>query len=80
MIQIHLQPEMEAQLVAEAQARGLALDHYLAEIVGARPSARQTEEEQRHEAVEAMMAFSRKHKVTLRGLNLKSMVHEGHKY
>ena len=31
MIQIQLQPEVEARYAAEAQARGLALDRYIAE-------------------------------------------------
>ena len=37
MIQLHLQPEIEAQLAAEAEARGLALDRYVETIVAARP-------------------------------------------
>jgi hypothetical protein len=36
MIQIQLQPEVEAQLAAEAQAHGLTLDHYIEMIVRAR--------------------------------------------
>ncbi len=31
MIQIQLEPEIEAQLTAEAQARGLSLDRYIVE-------------------------------------------------
>jgi hypothetical protein len=33
MIQFQLQPEIEARLAAEAQARSLALDHYIEMIV-----------------------------------------------
>jgi hypothetical protein len=36
MIQIQLQPEIEVQLADEAQARGLALDHYIETIVRVR--------------------------------------------
>ena len=37
MIQIPLESEIEAQLTAEAQARGLSLDRYIVEkLVGAR--------------------------------------------
>jgi hypothetical protein len=37
MIQIQLEPEIEAQLTAEAQARGLSLDRYIVEkLVGTR--------------------------------------------
>lgn len=37
MIHLQLQPEIEAQLAAEAAACGLQLDRYLEEIVAARP-------------------------------------------
>jgi len=36
MIHLELQPEIEAQLTAEAKARGLALDRYIETIVAAR--------------------------------------------
>jgi hypothetical protein len=35
---------------------------------------------QRRQAVEAMLVFAERHGTTLGGLDLKSMVHEGHKY
>jgi hypothetical protein len=80
MIQIQLQPEIEAQLAAEARERGLALDRYIETIVEARPSARHAGDAGRRQAVEAMMSFSGKHSATLGGLALKNMIHEGHKY
>jgi HicB family len=79
MIQLRLQPEVEAQLAAEARDHGLPLDRYIAKIVEARPSARQTGAERR-KAVEAMMDFTKKHSTTLGGLDLKGMIHQGHKY
>jgi predicted transcriptional regulator len=39
MIHLELQPEIEAQLTAEAQARGLARDRYIESIVAARAIA-----------------------------------------
>ncbi len=39
MIRLELKPEIEAQLAAEAQARGLALDRYIETIVVARAIA-----------------------------------------
>ena len=38
MIHLELQPEIEARLAAEAQARGLALDRYIEKIVESRPA------------------------------------------
>jgi hypothetical protein len=80
MIQLRLQPEVEAQLAAEAREHGLSLDRYIEKIVEARRSARQTEDAERRKAVEAMMDFTKKHSTTLGGLDLKSMIHQGHKY
>ena len=80
MIQLRLHPEMEAQLAAEAQERGLPLDRYIVGIVEARPSGRASQYGQRHKAVDAMMAFAAKHGVTLSGLQLTVILHEGHKY
>ncbi len=37
MIHLHFQPEIEAQLAAEAEARGLALDRYIETIVASWP-------------------------------------------
>ncbi len=39
MIRLELQPEIEAQLAAEAGARGLALDRYIEDIIASRPAA-----------------------------------------
>jgi hypothetical protein len=44
MIHLDLQPEIEAQLAAEAQARGLALDRYIETIVVARATASEPEQ------------------------------------
>jgi anaerobic glycerol-3-phosphate dehydrogenase len=98
MIQIQLQPEFEAQLAAEAEARGVALDHYIVEKLEASRSAALSRRhsvsdaidrlsslpegiaDRRNEAVDAMMQFAERHGFTTGGQDLKSMVHEGHKY
>jgi hypothetical protein len=47
MIQLQLQPEYEAQLAAEAQARGMALERYVAEkLKQSEPSAAVTTPEE----------------------------------
>ena len=76
MIQIQLRPEVESQLAREAQARGVALDRYVEQIVEAR-SAATVDAEAKH-AVEEMLAFRHQYKVTLGGLNLTDLIHEGH--
>jgi len=88
------------ELAAQAQARGLALDRYLPELLAedlateaeSRPAhpvseaidnlrvLREQNAERRNAAVDAMMQFAAKHGFTTGGRDLKSMVHEGHKY
>jgi len=79
-----------------AQARGLALDRYLPELLAedlvteaeSRPApivttigdAADEVTARRHAAVEAMLGFAKKHGFTTGGQDLKSMIHEGHKY
>lgn len=77
MIKIQLQPEIEAELAAEAQAQGLALEHYVARIVSARP-----EKHVRQRSVaEAIDAIRELRKGNILGdLSLKDLIHEGHKY
>jgi len=77
MIQIQLRPEVESQLLREAQARGVALDRYVEQIVDARPTA-SVDADAEH-AVEEMLAFRHEYKVTLSGLNLTDLIHEGHR-
>ena len=62
------------ELAAQVQARGLVLETYVGELV------RQAEAERKRQAVEAMLEFADTHGLTLGSNDLKSMVHEGHKY
>ncbi|HTV05958.1 MAG TPA: hypothetical protein VME86_11370 [Acidobacteriaceae bacterium] len=80
MIQIQLRPEIEAQLAAEARARGMSLETYVRVVVEERLSDRKAAKKQPRSAVEAMLSFAGKHGLTLGGASLKDMVHEGHKY
>ncbi len=77
MIQIQLQPEIEAQLAAEAQARGVALDHYIEKIVRARP-VEQIGKRTVAEAIDSIRELRKGN--TLGGLKIKDLINEGHKY
>jgi len=80
------------ELAAQAQARGLVLDSYLPELLAvdlatevhvALPALSEAEERmaaRRNAAVDAMLGFAEKYGITTGGQDLKSMVHEGHKY
>jgi hypothetical protein len=90
-ITIDLQPETGARFAAEAERRGISLDRLLSETLentaAAQPlplataAAGQPEDsDRRRQAVEAMLGFAEKYGVTTGGQDLKSMIHEGHKY
>ncbi|MGH9448464.1 MAG: hypothetical protein ACRD3O_22510, partial [Terriglobia bacterium] len=64
-VTLHLKPEIEAGLVARAQASGMALEEYLLSLVeGAAvhlpPEPDRTEQRQREEAVQRMLEFGNK--------------------
>jgi hypothetical protein len=76
MIQLQLEPEVEAQLASEARARGIELEEYVQQIL----ESRIAEQQKRDRAVQEMLEFPKKHRLTLGDLHLKSLIHEGHKY
>ena len=77
MIQIQLQPEIEAQLAAEAKDRGMALDRYIETIVEGRPTG-QIRRRSVDEAIDRIKALRIGNK--LGGLNIKDLIHQGHQY
>jgi hypothetical protein len=77
MIQIQLQPEIEAQLAAEAQDRGMALDRYIEKIV----KGRSIEQVRRRSVAEAIASIRELRKGNnLGGLKIVDLIHEGRKY
>jgi hypothetical protein len=77
MIRLELQPEIEAQLAAEAQARGLALDQYVEKIVQARP-IEQPKSRSVAEAIDRILEL--REDTSLGGLKIKDLIEEGRKY
>jgi hypothetical protein len=76
-IQIQLRPEVEAQLAAEAEARGMALEHYIVErLAGTSPRANG-----RNAVSEAIDRIHQLRKGNrLDGLGITELIHEGRKY
>ena len=77
MIQIQLQPEIEAQLALEAKARGLEIDHSIEGIVSARP-VEQVSGRTVAEAIDRIREL--RIGASLNELDLKDLIHEGHKH
>lgn len=65
--------------VSQVQSRGLDAETYAKELMEQAVSQELAKTEERREAGEAMMRFAGERKLTLGGLDLKSMVHEDHK-
>ena len=78
MIQIQLEPEIEAQLTAEAQARGLSLDRYIVEkLVGAH-TIEKSRQRSVGDAIDTIRELRRESKLS--DLQIRALIHEAHKY
>jgi hypothetical protein len=78
-------PEVEAGLLAKAQARGMALQDYLQSLVerDALPASQKTaaaEATPREEAVRRMIAFGEKYHLSLGQPITRDVLHEGHRF
>jgi hypothetical protein len=81
MIRLELQPEVEAQLAAEARARGLALDQYVEKIVEARTPSQLSDEAKPHSVAQAIdRILELREGTTLGGLKIKDLIEEGRRY
>ena len=78
MIQIHLRPEIEAQLAAEAQARGMALERYIVEKLTGSQLAEPAEQHSVDEAIDRIRDLRKGN--LLGDLRIKDLIHEGQKY
>ena len=76
MIHLDLQPEVEARLAMQAQARGLALNSYLNDLMSAH--ANEPSPESPADAV-AQIRELRKD-LSLDGLSIRELINEGRKY
>jgi hypothetical protein len=81
MIHLELQPETEAQLAAEARARGLALDRYIEKIVESRPAEQPVSQQKTHSISDAIDRILELREGTdLGGLSIKDLINEGRKH
>ena len=68
------------ELAAQVQSKGLALETYVLNLVKETLSQQGADASRRRGAVEAMLHFPDKYGTRLGAVDLKGMVHEGHKY
>lgn len=83
-ITLHLKPHIEAGLLAQARASGMALDEYLLSLVesAALPSESHAAiaTPSREEAVRRMMEFGETHCLSLGEPVTRALLHEGHRF
>jgi hypothetical protein len=84
-VTLTFEPEVEAELLARAKARGMDLHSYLRSIVEqealgrSRPEAG-SESDRRREAVRRMMEFGEKYHLSLGEPVTRALLHEGHRH
>jgi hypothetical protein len=83
-VSLHLKPELEAGLRAEAQARGMDGEHYLQalveqEVCPSRPRS-ETAGTARSEAVRRMVEFGDKYHLHFGEPITREALHEGHRF
>jgi uncharacterized protein (DUF1778 family) len=82
-VTLHLKPEVEAELIAQAQANGMALEEFILSL--AEQAALQTPHGNaartaREEAVRRMIEFGEKYHLTLDEPITRELLHEGHRH
>ncbi len=81
MIHLDLQPELEAQLAAEAQARGIALERLIEEMSQAQFGTELKERAKSQTIAKAVDRILRlREETNLDGLKIRDLINEGRKY
>jgi hypothetical protein len=82
-VTLHLKPEVEAGLLALAQASGMALEEFilsLAEQAALQAAHGNAARTPREEAVRRMIEFAEKYHLTLDEPITRELLHEGHRH
>lgn len=81
MIQLILQPEVEAQVAAEAQARGMAVDRLIEQMVQMQLASKSEARGKSHSVGEAIDRILRLREVTPLGdAKIRDLINEGRRY
>jgi len=81
-VTLHITPEIEAVLIAQADARGLAIENYLLNLVEQFTLSAKGEKplDGRAEAVARMIAFGDRYRLNLGEPITRALLHEGHRF
>jgi hypothetical protein len=83
-VTLHLKPDVEAGLIAQAHANGVALEEYLLSLVEEAalpetPESTATGQPARAEAVRRMLEFGERHRLSLGEPITRKLLHQGHR-
>jgi len=81
-VTLNLKPEVEAGLLARAQASGMALEEYLLSLVegAAAQATDRVTTSVRENAVRSMLEFGEKYHLSLGEPITRKLLHEGHRF
>ena len=84
-VTLHLKPEVEAGLLAQAEANGMMLEDYLLTVVegaafAAKDEKNSSEVVRRTEAVRQMLEFGERHRLSLGEPISRALLHEEHRF
>ena len=81
---LHWKPDVEAGLMARAQASGMALEDYLLSLVAETPLPSSqnpnSAKAAREEAVRRMLEFGDKHHLSMGEPVTRALLHDGHRF
>ena len=83
-VTLHLQPELEAGLLEKAQARGMDVDRYIQslleqEVLALSPQIGAFEESGRRNAVQQMLEFGERHRLSFGEPITRQSLHQSHR-
>jgi len=81
-VTLHLKPEVEAGLLAQAEANGMVLEDYLLTVVeeAAFATGHSSNAGERADAVRRMLEFGEKHRLGLGEPVSRALLHEEHRF
>ena len=84
-VTLNLKPEVEAGIVAQAVAHGMAVEEYILSLVeeaavAPAPKPNVSAQQAREEAVRHMLEFGEKYRLSLGEPVTRSLLHEGHRF
>jgi hypothetical protein len=79
-VTIQLKPELEASLIARAKASGMTVGEYFLSLLEAGAKAEEFDWDKAAKAVEGMLEFGDKYRLSLGEPITRKLLHKGHRF